>query len=456
MADDKYFQKCPHALLLPYPSQGHINPMLQFAKRLAHHGLRSTLAVTRSALGSTEPEVGVVHVATISDGFDKSVTEVSSVEDYLAQLKLVGSKTLEQLMETESTAGRPVHVVIYDTFMPWGADVARRFGAATAAFFTQSCAVDAVYGQVWEGKLEMPVRAGPVQLTGLPMLELGELPSLVLESGVYPAYVELLTKQFLDLDKADEVLINSFYELETEEADYMASVWRAKTIGPTVPSSYLDNLIPSDTSYGFHIFKPDTAPCMAWLDTKPENSVVYISIGSLSSLDPVQMAELAYGLFNSNIPFLWVVRSSEKNKLPEGFTDKAKERGLIITWSPQLDVLAHRAVGCFLTHCGWNSTVEALSLGVPMVAFPQWTDQPMNAKYVECVWEVGVRTQRNGAGLVSREEVERCVKEVMQGERCEEYRRNSQKWSNKAREAMKEGGSSFGNIVELVAKFSNN
>lgn len=93
--------------------------------------------------------------------------------------------------------------------------MARRFGAATAAFFTQSCAVDAVYGQLWEGKLEMPVRAGPVQLTGLPMLELGELPSFILEPGLYPAYVEMLTKQFLDLDKADEVLINSFYELET-------------------------------------------------------------------------------------------------------------------------------------------------------------------------------------------------------------------------------------------------
>ncbi|XP_078165930.1 UDP-glycosyltransferase 79-like [Carex rostrata] len=455
MAHHKQHQKCPHVLLLPYPSQGHINPMLQFAKRLAHHGLRSTLAITRSVLGSTKPEAGLVHIATISDGFDKSVTEVSSVSDYVAQLKSLGSKTLEQLMKTESSAGRPVHVVIYDTFMPWGADVARQFGATTVAFFTQSCAVDTVYGQVWERKLDMPVRARPGQLTGLPMLEVGDLPSFVLKPGVYPAYVELLTNIFSELDKADEVLINSFYELETKEAEYMASVWRAKTIGPTVPSSYLDNLIPSDTSYGFHLFKPDTAPCMTWLDTKPTNSVVYISIGSLSSLDKVQMDELAYGLLNSNVPFLWVVRSSETNKLPEGFKDEAKERGLIITWSPQLDVLAHRATGCFLTHCGWNSTVETLSLGVPVVAFPQWTDQPMNAKYVECVWEVGVRTRQDGAGLVTREEVERCVQEVMQGERCEEYRRNAQKWRKKAREAMKEGGTSYRNIVELVAKFSN-
>ncbi|KAJ4775667.1 Glycosyltransferase [Rhynchospora pubera] len=456
MAGAKDLQTSPHALILPYPSQGHINPLLQFAKRLAHHGLRSTLAVTRSVLGSTEPETGPVHIAVISDGFDEGIIDISSVTEYLDKLKSVGSKTLGQLMQTEASAGRPVNIVIYDTFVPWGADVARKFGAATAAFFTQSCAVDTVYGQIWEGKLEIPVRAGSVQLTSSRILGQEDLPSFILQPGAYPAYVEILTKQFLGLDKPDEVLINSFYELETEEAEYMASVWRAKTIGPTVPSSYLDNLIPSDTSYGFHVYKPDTAPCMAWLDTKLPNSVVYISIGSISSLDRRQMAELAYGIFNSNIPFLWVVRSTEMSKLPEGFTDEAKERGLIVSWSPQLDVLTHQAVGCFLSHCGWNSTIEALSLGVPMVAFPQWTDQPMNASYVESVWEIGVRTRQDGDGLVRREEVERCVKEVMQGGRSEEYRRNAEKWSNKAKEAMKEGGSSYKNIVDLVAKYNNN
>ncbi|KAJ3691606.1 hypothetical protein LUZ61_020770 [Rhynchospora tenuis] len=456
MADDKDLQTGPHALILPYPSQGHINPLLQFAKWLTYHGLRSTLAVTRSVLGSAEPETGSVHIAVISDGFDEGITDTSSVTEYLDKLKSVGSKTLGQLMQTESSVGRPVHIVIYDTLVPWGADVARQFGAATAAFFTQSCAVDTVYGQFWEGKLEMPVRAGSVQLTGSRLLEQEDLPSFILQPGAYPAYVEILTKQFSGLDKADEVLINSFYELETEEAEYMASLWRAKTIGPTVPSSYLDNHIPSDTSYGFHIYKPDTAPCMAWLDTKLPNSVVYISIGSVSSLDIRQMAELAYGIFNSNIPFLWVVRSSEVSKLPEGFADDAKERGFIVSWSPQLDVLTHQAVGCFLSHCGWNSTIETLSLGVPMVAFPQWADQPTNASYVESVWEVGVRTRQDSDGLVRREEVERCVKEVMQGGRSEEYRRNAEKWRNKAKEAMKEGGSSYKNIVNLVAKYKNN
>jgi pathogen-inducible salicylic acid glucosyltransferase len=223
MADIKDIQTCGHALILPYPSQGHINPMLQLAKRLAHHGLRTTLAVPRSVLGSTEPEIGLVHVAAISDGFDeKGVLGASSVSEYLNQLKTVGSETLKQLMQSESSTGRPVNVVIYDTFVPWGADVARQFGSAAVAFFTQSCAVDTVYSQVWEGKLAMPVQAGQVQLTGFPILDQKDLPTLIVEPGMYPAYVELLTKQFVGLDKADEVLINSFYELETEVSERLS------------------------------------------------------------------------------------------------------------------------------------------------------------------------------------------------------------------------------------------
>ncbi|KAG5589098.1 hypothetical protein H5410_039612 [Solanum commersonii] len=53
------------------------------------------------------------------------------------------------------------------------------------------------------------------------------------------------------------------------------------------------------------------------------------------------------------------------------------------------------SIGCFLTHCGWNSTLESISLGVPMVAIPQWTDQPTNAKLVKDVWEIGVRAKQD-------------------------------------------------------------
>jgi len=245
----------------------------------------------------------------------------------------------------------------------------------------------------------------------------------------------------------------------SQEAEYMASAWRAKTVGPTVPASYLgDGRLPSDTKYGLHLFELTTAPCVAWLDARPPRSVVYASFGSLSDLDPSEMREVARGLLDAGRPFLWVVRASEAHKLPAGYEEEAaRGGGLVVSWCPQLEVLAHRAVGCFLTHCGWNSTVEALVAGVPMVAVPQWTDQPMNARYVEAAWRVGVRVRPAAAdGLVRRGELAGGIEEVMGGERSGEYRRNAAAWMEKARAASREGGSSDRNIAEFVAKYSSN
>ncbi|KAI4967977.1 hypothetical protein ZWY2020_006875 [Hordeum vulgare] len=99
-------------------------------------------------------------------------------------------------------------------------------------------------------------------------------------------------------------------------------------------------------------------------------------------------------------------RSLDEHKLSQQLRDNCKERGLIVSWCPQLDVLSHKATGCFLTHCGWNSTTEAIVTGVPLLAMPQWTDQPTTAKYIESAWGIGVRVHRDKEGIVRKEEVE--------------------------------------------------
>ena len=236
----------------------------------------------------------------------------------------------------------------------------------------------------------------------------------------------------------------------------MASKWPVKPIGPTIPSMFLDKRLEDDKEYGISLFNPNSETCMKWLDSKEPGSVVYVSFGSLAALADDQMAELAWGLKRSNAHFLWVVRESEKQKVPANFAEETAEMGLIVTWSPQLEVLAHKSVGCFMTHCGWNSTLEALSLGVPMVAMPQWTDQPTNAKFVADVLQVGVRIKVGENGMVTREEIERCIEEVMmEGERRDEIRTNSEKWKKLAIMAMDEGGSSDKNIEEFVAKLES-
>lgn len=208
-----------HVLLLPYPSQGHINPMLEFAKRLASHGLLATLATTRFILSSTHPEPGPVALAPISDGFDRAgFTEAASIAAYIDRLESVGSDTLDELLRSERAAGRPVRVLVYDSFLPWARDVGAKHGLATASFFTQSCGVNAVYGLVKEGRLCLPATEA-LSLPGFPRLEPDELPSFFLsesESGPYPAYTKLVLEQYRDLEKADEVFVNSFNELEPE------------------------------------------------------------------------------------------------------------------------------------------------------------------------------------------------------------------------------------------------
>lgn len=133
--------------------------------------------------------------------------------------------------------------------------------------------------------------------------------------------------------------------LSKQEADYLASTWRFKTIGPTVPSFYMDDdRLPSNKTYGFNLFE-SSAPCMPWLDSQPPCSVVYASYGTVADLDPTQLEELGNGFCNSGKPFLWVVRSSDEHKLSEQLRGKCKERGLIVSWCPQLEVLSHKATG---------------------------------------------------------------------------------------------------------------
>ncbi|KAI3468411.1 hypothetical protein Pfo_025074 [Paulownia fortunei] len=212
---------------------------------------------------------------------------------------------------------------------------------------------------------------------------------------------------------------------------------------------YLDKRLLEDKDYGLSIFKPVSA-CMKWLEERASRSVIYVSFGSMAKLEGEQMEELALGLKMTNKYFLWVVRSSEQSKLPKSLAQETCEKGLIVSWCPQLEVLAHDAIGCFVTHCGWNSTLEALSLGVPMVAVPGWSDQSTNAKFVMDVWKMGVRGCPDDENIIRHGEIVRCIKNVMEEEGGEEIRKNARKWKELAREAVDEGGTSDRNIQEFV------
>ncbi|KAK4412724.1 UDP-glycosyltransferase 74E2 [Sesamum alatum] len=446
-------EETAHCLILPYPIQGHINPILQFAKRLSHKSLKITLALTRFMILKTKGlSGGSISIGSISDGFDEGGrAQAKTHEEYMARFQQVGQQTLTELLQALADSGSPVDCVVYDPFIPWVLDLAKGFGLLAAAFFTQSCAVDSIYYHVYSGELKPPLQRGEVVVVpGLPPLRPEEMPSFIYVHGSYPSAFEMVRNQFQNIDKADWIFVNTFHKLEEEVINYMSRTWRVKAIGPTIPSMYLDKRLQDDKEYGLNVFNPTTNVCTNWLSQKQPKSVIYISFGSLAQLSIEQTQELARALTTLNKHFLWVVRSSELAKLPKNFSEETSEKGLIVSWCQQLEVLAHHAVGCFVTHCGWNSTLEGLSLGVPMVAMPQWTDQSTNAKFVVDVWRVGVWARADETGLVREGEICRCIEHVMEGD-GEEIRGNANKWKEMAREAVDEGGSSDRNIGEFVS-----
>lgn len=120
---------------------------------------------------------------------------------------------------------------------------------------------------------------------------------------------------------------------------------------------------------------------MSCLDKKAHNSVIYISLGRIAFMDSKELEEMAWGLANSEQPFLWVVRMDFVSLL-EGFQEIVGERGHIVKWTPQKKVLTHSAVGGFWSHFGWNLTVEGISEGVPLICQPYFGDQRVNSRYL--------------------------------------------------------------------------
>ncbi|QHO08963.1 UDP-glycosyltransferase [Arachis hypogaea] len=444
----------PHCLVLSFPGQGHINPMIQFSKLLVHEGVKITLATTCFYSKTLQNVPPYISLESISDGFHNGgFGEAGTFKAYLGRFWQVGPPTLVDLIEKLAKLGNPIDCIIYDSVAPWALDVAKRFGIVGASYFTQNMAVNSIYYHVQLGKIKVPLIESEISLPSMPKLQLCDMPSFFnnCDDDEDLAVLDLATGQFSNVDKADWVLCNSFYELDKEVADWTMKIWpKFRTIGPNIPSVFLDKRIKDDEDYGGAAFKSEEE-CMEWLDNKPNGSVIYVSFGSLVPLDEEQMREIAYGLRDSNHYFLWVVRTSEEIKLPKDFAKKS-EKGLVVTWCSQLKVLAHESVACFVTHCGWNSTLETLSLGVPTIVVPQWSDQITNAKYMVDVWKVGIRVPNDEKKKIVKSEALRdCIKEMMECEKGKEMKNNAMQWKSLALKAVSdEGGSSYKNMIEFV------
>ncbi|XP_057751309.1 phloretin 4'-O-glucosyltransferase-like [Arachis stenosperma] len=469
-----------HVLLITYPAQGHINPSLQLAKRLINLGARVTVSTTvhMHRRMSDKPSIRGLSFVPFSDGFDDGFTlsDDSNYDHYMTEYERRGTEFVTDLINSAAEEGQhPFTCVVYTFLQNWVAEAARAFHLPSVVLWPQPAVLLDIHYYYFHGyrdyineKITKEPSSCSLELPGLPRLQPScDLPSFYLESNNSISkyrnsfIASLIEKQFRHLDQEvkPRILANTFEALEPDALRAVDDKLDVIPIGPLIPSAFLDveKDGDGDSSYGGNIFKHSN-DYVEWLDSQAERSVVYVSFGSFWVLAKKQMEEMARALLDSRHPFLWVIRKKEKKEKEKeeeedeelSCREELEARGKIVEWCSQVEVLSHGSLGCFVTHCGWNSTMESLASGVPMVAFPQWVDQKTNAKLIEDVWKTGVRVDREEEeeeGVVEAGEIKRCVEVVMgSGEKAKELRENADKWKMLAREAVKEGGSSEQNL----------
>ncbi|XP_004496937.1 gallate 1-beta-glucosyltransferase 84A24 [Cicer arietinum] len=448
-----------HILLVSYPAQGHINPLLRLAKCLAAKGSSVIFTTTKKAGKDMQTGCNITDktVTPIGDGsltfnfFDDGFKEDdpirTNLSDYTPQLEHVGKKHVSKIIKNYADLKTPISCIINNIFIPWVCDVATEHKIPFAILWSESSAVFTAYYNYFHKLARFPSKPEPyidVQLCSL-LLKHNEIPDLLHPFNNYPFLGTLILEQIKNLSKALCVLVDTYEELEHDFIDYISN--KSVVIRPIGPL-FNNPKIKCASNIRGDFVKSDDCNIIEWLNSKPLSSVVYISFGTIVSLPQEQVNEIAYGLLNSKqVSFLWVLKvKTPPNEivLPDGFLEETNGRGKVVKWGPQVEVLAHPSLACFITHCGWNSSMEAIALGVPVLTFPAWGDQVTNAKFLVDVFGVGIRLGYSRAEnkLVSRDEVKKCLLEVMAGEKAEELKKNAIKWKKAAEAAVAVGGSS--------------
>ncbi|KAL6840800.1 hypothetical protein ACP4OV_029326 [Aristida adscensionis] len=463
----------PHAVVVPYPGSGNINPALQLAQLLHRHGVFVTFVSTEHNLRRAHAATGAgvatgghlegFRMETIPDGLLDGDRDAGDYDVGLskATTHLCAAPLRELVARLRATAGvPPVTCVLPTSLMSFALEVARELGVPTMVLW--GCSAAALMAQMRLRELKhqglVPLKDescltnGYLEETiidwipGVPPISLGDVSSFVRTTDPDDFGLWFNITEANNCTKAGALIINTFDALEADVlAALRAEYPRIYTVGQL--GCLLNNVAGEATdTLNLTLWKQDVE-CLSWLDAQEPRSVVYVNFGSLTVLTAAQLAEFAWGLAATGRPFLWVIREGlvpgGAAALPPEFLAETEGRRCVAVWCPQERVLRHRAVGCFVTHCGWNSTCEGVAAGVPMVCWPVFADQYTNCKYACDIWRVGLRLDAE----VRREQVAAHVGAAMEGD---EVQRNAARWKVEAEQTTCPGGSSYENLLGLV------
>ncbi|KAJ4787252.1 Glycosyltransferase [Rhynchospora pubera] len=361
----------------------------------------------------------------------------------------------------------PPSCVISDLSQPWTGEVAREFGIPRLGFlgisaFSSLCKDITVLHKIYDNVTD---ENEPVPIPRFPHpLEIAKTKSIMNFDS--PGLEKILEKVAQEDSKSEGIIVNTFQEMESLYIDSYEKLTgkKAWAVGPMcLYNKGLKQIVSRGNKASI-----DEIRCIKWLDTMEKGSVLFVNFGSVANIVPLQVMEIGLGLEASKKPFIWVLKATDEMPeieqwlIEQKFEERVKDRGLIIKgWAPQFLILSHKAVGGFLTHCGWNSTIESICNGVPMLTWPQFGDQFLNEILAADVLKIGIKigvessvvwgSEKSDEAMVKRDDMERKVLELMdEGKEGMERRVRARELGDKAKAAMKEGVSSHKNIELLI------
>ncbi|KAL6845110.1 hypothetical protein ACP4OV_024605 [Aristida adscensionis] len=465
-------------VLYPGAGVGHVGPMTQLAKLFLEHGFDVTMVLIELPFKSSDSGASFIEtVAASNPDITFHVLPPLPPPDFAGSTKHPFLLMLDLMLQYNerlesflcSIPRDRLHSLVLDMFCTQSIDVATKLGVPVYTFFASGAGVLAVLTQL--PALLAGRRTGLKELGDTPLDFLGvpPMPASHLIRELLEDPEEELCKTMANIWKrntdTDGVLINTFELLESRAVQAFKDPLCVP--GRVLPPIYCIGPLVSKGSTDQE--KTERHECLAWLDAQPERSVVFLCWGSKGVLPQEQLTEIAVGLENSGQRFLWVVRtpaSSDDPKryleqrpepdldvlLPEGFLERTKGRGFVVkSWAPQTDVLNHPSTGAFVTHCGWNSTLEAITAGVPMLCWPLGAEQKMNKVLMTEDMGIGMELDGYRTGFIKAEEIEAKVRLVLASEEGNELRQRLVELKNEAKGALEDGGSSKEAFVQFLS-----
>ncbi|PON85863.1 hypothetical protein TorRG33x02_183270, partial [Trema orientale] len=445
-----------HVVAMPYPGRGHINPLMNICKQLVSRdpNILVTFVVTEEWAGliGSDPKPDRIRFGTVPNVIP---SEHGRAKDFSGFVQAVSTKLEAPFVELLDRLEPPVSAIVADAYVIWMTGVGNRRNIPVASLWPMSATMFSVlyHFELLQQKGHFPAdlseRGHEIvdYIPGISTIRLADLPSFF--DGQGRKTLQIALEAASRVSNAQYLLSTSVYELESQVFDALKAKFPFPVypIGPSIPHLQL----PSSSSS--HI---NGADYLKWLDSQPKGSVLYLSLGSFLSVSSAQLDEIVAGVRGSGTRYLWVARDNVP-KIKDGCGDV----GFVVPWCEQLRVLCHPSIGGFWTHCGWNSTLEALFSGVPSLTCPIFWDQIPNSKQIVEDWKIGYKVKKSGTMatdqiLVTRDEIAELVKRFMDREssRAKVMRERVEQLKEACHKAIAKGGSSDTNLDAFIRDIS--